>query len=52
MEGYISRLCDCGYPEPFARSICCEFMRELGAEMLDEYVQEIEGALLRHVEAV
>lgn len=46
MEDYVRRLCDCGYSDGFARAICMEFMRELGPEMLSEYISEIEAAMV------
>ena len=50
MEIHVQRLCACGYPEGIARYICMEFARELGLDMLAEYVADVEaGMVRRHV---
>lgn len=50
MEIHVRRLCACGYPEGIARYICMEFAREVGLDMLAEYVADVEsGRIWRYV---
>lgn len=50
LEIHVQRLCACGYPEGIARYICMEFAREVGFDMLAEYVADVEaGRIKRHV---
>ena len=47
-EIHVRRLCACGYPEGIARYICVEFVRELGFDMLAEYVTDVEAGRIGH----
>ena len=47
LEIHVRRLCACGYPEGIARQICMEFARELGFDMLAEYVADVEAGRAR-----
>lgn len=48
LEIHVRRLCACGYPEGVARQICMEFSREVGLDMLAEYVEDVEVGMVRH----
>ena len=46
-EIQVHRLCACGYPDGIAGYICMEFAREVGFDMLAEYVADVEAGRVR-----